>query len=179
MCHLRFNCRSERVKTVFFSKDDLFKHNRLFCSEGSLHELTSKKRSVKALLKYGILKQTNRLNKVVSEIAAASTEVLINSSPGYYNLVGFAVSQPWRSLNVHRRINKNLIEPFNKSRLLDDIIQLYEPCLARMLGSPRYGSGKPCDISAQCWAVMVRPGEIGYVLTHQALYLILGEQKGI
>lgn len=30
----------------------------------------------------------------------------------------------------------------------------------------------------ECLEVMMRPGEVGYVLTHQALYFMFGEQRG-
>ena len=84
---------------------------------------------------------------------------------------------PWRTVRRYSKINSDLIAAFNKSKLSDDILQKYEPCLARLLGSPRYGN-KPCDVTEDCWEVMMRPGEIGYVLTHQALYFMFGEQRG-
>ncbi|KAK2567295.1 UPF0764 protein C16orf89-like protein [Acropora cervicornis] len=103
---------------------------------------------------------------------------LRESSPQYYNLVGLAVSQPWRTVRRHNTINPKLVTGFNEEQLSDDILWKYESCLARLLGSPVHG-GKPCVITAECWGLMTRPGEIGYVLTHQALYFMLGEQRVI
>ena len=77
----------------------------------------------------------------------------------------------------YKKINPNLTTTFNKRKLSDDILQKYESCLARLLGSPGYGD-KPCEITEECWEIMMRPGEIGYVLTHKAPYFMSGEQRG-
>ena len=99
------------------------------------------------------------------------------SNPEYYSLVGFTVSKPWLLVKPYKRINQNLISAVEQRKLSDDILHVYEPCLAKLLGSPGYGD-KPCDVSQECLKVMLRPGEIGYVLTHQALYFMFGEQRG-
>lgn len=129
------------------------------------------------MLKSGIYGQAIRLENLISKIGSKSLTMLQRSSPHYYNLVGFTVSQPWQTVKRNRRIKPNLATAFNKRKLSDDILRKYEPCLARLLGSPGYGD-KPCDVTEECWEVMMRPGEVGYVLTHQALYFMFGEQRG-
>lgn len=147
------------------------------CSKGNLFDLLRKKRTTKALLESGIYKQVTSLQGLVSRIGSKSLSVLRRSNPQYYNLVGFTVSQPWLTVKAYKRIDLNLITAVDKRKLSDDILHVYEPCLAKLLGSPGYGD-KPCDVSQECWDVMVRPGEIGFVLTHQALYFMFGEQRG-
>ena len=92
-------------------------------------------------------------------------------------MVGFTVSQPWLTVKKYKRIDPNLTTAFDKRKLSDDILRDYQPCLAKLLGSPSYGN-KPCYVPEDCWEVMVRSGEVGYVLTHQALYFLFGEQRG-
>lgn len=121
--------------------------------------------------------QVNDLLDRAANCSSNAQITLRESSPQYYNLVGLAVSQPWRTVRRHNTINPNLVTGFNEEQLSDDILWKYESCLARLLGSPVHG-GKPCVITAECWGLMTRPGEIGYVLTHQALYFMLGEQRG-
>ena len=121
--------------------------------------------------------QVNDLLDRAANCSSNAQITLRESSPQYYNLVGLAVSQPWRTVRRHNTINPNLVTGFNEEQLSDDILRKYESCLARLLGSPVHG-GKPCVITAECWGLMTRPGEIGYVLTHQALYFMLGEQRG-
>lgn len=121
--------------------------------------------------------QVTSLQDRVSRIGSNSLRILQRSTPQYYNLVGITVSKPWLVVKPYKRIDQNLITAVDKRKLSNDILHVYEPCLAKLLGSPGYGD-KPCDISQECWEVMVRPGEIGYVLTHQALYFMFGEQRG-
>ena len=121
--------------------------------------------------------QVNDLMDRAAHCSSNAQITLRESSPQYYNLVGHAVSQPWRTVRRHNSINPNLVTGFNQGQLSDDILWKYESCLARLLGSPVHG-GKPCVITAECWGLMTRPGETGYVLTHQALYFMLGEQRG-
>lgn len=92
-------------------------------------------------------------------------------------MVGSTVTQPWKTAKRFKRVNPRLVTAINMKILHNDILQDYKPCLAKLLGSPEYGS-KPCNVTEDCWEVMMRPGEIGYVLTHQALYFMFGEQKG-
>ena len=129
------------------------------------------------MLDSGIYKQVTSLQHRVSRIGLKSLTVLQRSNPQYYNLVGFTVSKPWLLVKPYKRINQNLISAIDEGKLSDDILHVYEPCVAKLLGSPGYGD-KPCDVSQECLEVMLRPGEIGYVLTHQALYFMFGEQRG-
>ena len=87
------------------------------------------------------------------------------------------MSQPWLTIKKYKKINPKLVTPFDNKKLSDDILHKYQPCLARLLGSALYGS-RPCDMPKECLEVMMRPGEVGYVLTHQALYFMFGEQRG-
>lgn len=95
----------------------------------------------------------------------------------YFKMVGYTVSQPWLTIKKYKKINPKLVTPFDNKKLSDDILHEYQPCLARLLGSALYGS-RPCDMPKECLEVMMRPGEVGYVLTHQALYFMFGEQRG-
>lgn len=146
-------------------------------SKGNLFDLIRKKRSTKALLESGTYRQVTSLQDRVSRIGSKSLKILQRSTPQYYSLVGITVSKPWLVVKPYKRIDQNLTTAVDKRKLSNDILHVYEPCLAKLLGSPGYGD-KPCDISQECWEVMVRPGEIGYVLTHQALYFMFGEQRG-
>ena len=146
-------------------------------SKGNLLDLIRKERTLQVLLESGMYKQVTSLQDWVSRIGSKSLPVLQRSNQQYYNLVGFTVSKPWLVVKPYKRIDQNLSTVVDKRKLSDDILDMYEPCLARLLGSPGYGD-KPCDVSQECWELMVRPGEIGYVLTHQALYFMLGEQRG-
>ena len=114
---------------------------------------------------------------MMSRIGSKSLTVLPRSNPQYYSLVGFTVSKPWLTVKRYKKIDPNLTMAFDKRKLSDDILNKYEPCLAKLLGSPGYG-GKPCDVPKECWEVMMRPGEVGFVLTHQALYFLFGEERG-
>ncbi|XP_068729194.1 UPF0764 protein C16orf89 homolog isoform X2 [Montipora capricornis] len=130
-----------------------------------------------ARLGSAMYKQVARLLKRASHISVDALTTLQDSSPWYYNLVGYAVSQPWHTVRRHNTVNPNLVTRFTMGQLSNDILQRYESCLARLLGSPLHG-GKPCDVTSECWNLMIRPGEVGYMLTHQALYFMLGEQRG-
>ena len=128
-------------------------------------------------MKSCILKQVVQLQTLVSQIGSKSMTSLRRRDMHYFKMVGYTVSQPWFTVKKYRKIDPKLTTPFDNNELSDDILHDYEPCLARLLGSPLYGS-RPCDVPKECLEVMMRPGEVGYVLTHQALYFMFGEQRG-
>ena len=144
---------------------------------GNLFDLKRYEKTKETLSRSGLYKKLMRLENLVSQISTNGSVMLRQTSSQYYNLVGFSVTQPWQVVRRRNRIDPKLVTKVEKRKLSNDILQKYEPCLARLLGSPGYGD-KLCDVTQECWEVMMRPGEIGYVLTHQALYFMFGEQRG-
>lgn len=144
---------------------------------GNLFDLIRHEKTREALIRSDLYKKLMRLENLVSQINTNGSVILRQTSPQYYNLVGFSVTRPWQTIRNRNRIDPKLVTKVDKRKLSDDILQEYEPCLARLLGSSGYGD-KPCDVAEECWEVMMRPGEIGYVLTHQALFFMFGEQRG-
>ena len=49
--------------------------------------------------------------------------------------------------------------------------------ISDLIGDPRTGA-KPCDITDECWRFIGSNNTQGYMTTHQALYLMVGEVKG-
>ena len=52
-----------------------------------------------------------------------------------------------------------------------------DQCISDLIGDPRTGA-KPCNITDECWRFIGRNNTQGYMTTHQALYLMVGEVKG-
>ena len=52
-----------------------------------------------------------------------------------------------------------------------------DQCISDLIGDPRTGA-KPCNITDECWRFIGRNNKQGYMTTHQALYLMVGEVKG-
>ena len=52
-----------------------------------------------------------------------------------------------------------------------------DQCISDLFGDPRAGT-KPCNITDECWRFIGRNNTQGYMTTHQALYLMVGEVKG-
>ena len=52
-----------------------------------------------------------------------------------------------------------------------------DQCILDLIGDPRTGA-KPCNITDECWRFIGRNNTQGYMTTHQALYLMVGEVKG-
>ena len=50
-------------------------------------------------------------------------------------------------------------------------------CISDLIGDPRT-SAKPCNITDECLRFIGRNNTQGYMTTHQALYLMVGEVKG-
>ena len=49
-----------------------------------------------------------------------------------------------------------------------------DQCISDLIGDPRTGA-KPCNITDECWRFIGRNNTQGYMTTHQALYLMVGE----
>ena len=52
-----------------------------------------------------------------------------------------------------------------------------DQCISDLIGDPRNGA-KRCNITDECWRLIGRNNTQGYMTTHQALYLMVGEVKG-
>ena len=52
-----------------------------------------------------------------------------------------------------------------------------DQCISDLIGDPRTGA-KPCNIKDECWRFIGRNNTQGYMTTHQALYLMVGEVQG-
>ena len=52
-----------------------------------------------------------------------------------------------------------------------------DQCISDLIGDPRTGA-KPCNITDECLRFIARNNTQGYMTTHQALYLTVGEVKG-
>lgn len=65
----------------------------------------------------------------------------------------------------------------NDQKETSNIGQAYQPCMEALLGSGGPGY-EPCNVTDQCWQVMTSAVNVGYTLTHQALYFMLGISRG-
>ena len=121
-----------------------------------------------------------KLGQLESSFAAIVNKTLPyikSTAKEYYDIVGFVLSQPWTIIKPRRDLNFELYVPVSTSRAINEIGNPHQECLAALHGSARNGH-KSCLITDKCWNAMTRKGEVGYTLTHQALFFMLGEIQG-
>lgn len=112
-----------------------------------------------------------------SENANNGASHVRGTTPLYYQKMGFLVSQPWYIIKAFRKLVPSLATPLTKGNFNRQTDHLYKPCMTQLLGNASPGA-KPCNVSNACWDMMVERGDVGYGLTHKALYFLFGEQRG-
>lgn len=121
------------------------------------------------------LRQIRRLSIKASLNAKKSLPNLERENPAYFGKFKEQVSAPWTNFKSFQKLNRQLYVPVNKRNYLAFGEDTSDRCMVEVTGQL---NSKPCKISDHCWQLMTAEGTDGYTLTHQALYLLIGEGHG-
>ncbi|XP_015769316.1 PREDICTED: UPF0764 protein C16orf89-like [Acropora digitifera] len=128
-----------------------------------------------------VLKQVKRLYNKASIISQHSLPFLKKSAPEYFEKFKKQVSDPWLSFKpfTNKQLQKRIYDPQQKRHFVSFDEAQSDKCMAEITGTgASSNSSQPCQVSDECWRLISSEGARGYTLTHQALFLQLGEVQG-
>ena len=128
-----------------------------------------------------VLKQVKGLYNKASIISQRSLPFLKKSAPEYFEKFKKQVSDPWLSFKPfnNRQLQKRIYDPLQKRHFVSFDEAQSDKCMAEITGTgASSNSSQPCQVSDECWRLISSEGARGYTLTHQALFLQLGEVQG-
>ena len=132
-----------------------------------------------------VLKQVKGLHNKASLIAQDAMPFLQQSSPEYYQKFKKQVSYPWSNFkpftNKKLSAKQHNSKPQKREGLINFNEETSDRCMTELTGTAKGSAfGQPCQISDECWDLMLpaSEGTQGYTLTHQALFFQLGEIQG-
>ena len=126
----------------------------LFLShKGILEDLLTKARSNRIQIPHGLIQLVDRVR------------------------LGFVARHAWRFNRDFRSLDTNLSQGTLFSQEAPFTREAMDQCISDLIGEPRTGA-RPCNITNECWRFIGRNNTQGYMTTHQALNLMVGEVKG-
>ena len=120
------------------------------------------------------------------KISNMSIYYLKKHNPHYFEVIGFVAIEPWTNIHSWRNLDLNKKDnelPQSVAKMDEDNkIKMKESdqdqCISSLAGDREKGV-KPCTISEHCWKINTVQGKSKYFLTHQLLYFMMGEVKGL
>lgn len=128
-----------------------------------------------------VLNQVKGLYNKASVIAGDSLPFLKQSAPAYFEKFRKQVSDPWVNFKpfTSKKLQKRQYVPQKRRNMISFDEETSDRCMSELTGTGLSSdSNKPCQISDRCWGLISAKGAEGYTLTHQALFLQLGEVQG-
>lgn len=87
------------------------------------------------------------------------------------------MKKKWTFVKPFKRLNPLGSPSENDRQVTTNYGQTYQSCMEALFGSGGPGY-EPCNVTDPCWQNMTRSDNVGYSLTHQALYFMWGKQRG-
>ncbi|EDO43039.1 predicted protein [Nematostella vectensis] len=145
-------------------------------AEGSLKKILEEFKGGKVFLSRRDFNSIRALWTRAGQISKRALPYLQKHNPAYFHRFKKQVSGPWLEFKAFRKLDVALIVPVNKRESIEFDEDTSDKCMEEMSGT---GEIKvPCRLSDSCWRMMMFKGAGGYTLTHQALFLLLGETQG-
>ena len=143
---------------------------------GILQDLLTKARTIGIQIPHDVLNLLTELHKKATLTAKKAQPFLNTSDPDYYRL-GFEAKHAWLFKRDFRSLDTSLSQGTHFRQEAQFAGKAMDQCISDLIGDPRTGA-KPCNITDECWRFIGRNNKQGYMTTHQALYLMVGEVKG-
>ena len=143
---------------------------------GIIQDLLTKARSSRIQIPHDVLNSLTELHKKATLTAKKAQPFLNASDPDYYRL-GFVARHAWLFKRDFRILDTRLSQGTHFRQEARFAGKAMDQCISDLIGDRRTGA-KPCNITNECWRFIGRNNTRGYMTTHQALYLMVGEVKG-
>ena len=132
-------------------------------------------------LEDSVLRQVRGLYNKATIIGQDSLPFLMKSEPEYFKKFKKEVSNPWINFKpfTNKKLQKRHYGPQERRNVISFDETQSDKCMVEITGTgTSVNAGQPCQVSDECWRLISSEGATGYTLTHQALFLLLGEIQG-
>ena len=138
---------------------------------GALHHVIYDRKSNNEKLDSSIQRTYTKISGTADDIF----ELLKLKNTVYFNKFYFLLEKQWFFMLPRRPVDRSLIES-HAGKVATFSEEKSDHCITEIAGSR--SDEEPCKISGDCWKLVTTRNSIGYALTHQALYFIIGMKKG-
>lgn len=126
-------------------------------------------------------KRILKLAVTAARIARRTYPYLKQFDQNYFEMMGFTVLEPWTNIQPLKKLNRhhsdNTVSISNHGEYeMDEEEQ--DKCFNALIGDAKKGK-EPCSVSDFCWKTNTKPNQKSYRLTHQLLYFLIGQVKGM
>ena len=161
--------RSSLINTIF----------PCLCFSGAFLSIINDARDKQLYLDDHVVDQVKTLYNKAALVAQNALPYLQRSEPEYFNKFRKQVSYPWINFKpfTNKKLAKRQFSRQGRRNLISFDESTSDRCISELTGTGSKGS-QPCQISNSCWQLISAEGAAEYTLTHQALYLLVGEIQG-
>ena len=130
-------------------------------------------------IKDDIFQRLVKLHAKILEIADRGFNKLRSSDSSYFHKFEHLIDGKWFSIMPYHNVDLSMVhkQPLSNDDSFDEASS--DQCMTNLIGSQQSGIQKQCQITDKCWELMTKKGAEKYYLTHQGLFLILAENRGI
>ena len=128
-----------------------------------------------------VLNQVKTLYNKATLVAEQTLPYLQRETPDYFKKFKNQVSKPWGNFKpfTNKKLSKRHYDPQHRRNVISFDEDTSDHCMSELTGTVTSSKvSRPCQVSDRCWGLISAEGAEGYTLTHQALFLLLGEIQG-
>ena len=135
----------------------------------------------------GIIHIDSKINSRIKILKSKAHSAAENSLPflknenlKYFQEFKKTIISPWPNFKPFQKLDYNEIPmpALQKKDFIEFDEEKSDQCMTEISGTQKGNSSKRCTISEKCWKMETEGKTAGYALTHQGLYLLLGEVQG-
>jgi len=146
--------------------------------DGILQDLLSEARRKRIKISSDVLQILIQLHAKAYVAARKAQPYLKASDPDYYRRDGFLARQAWPFKREFRSLDTSFYQSIpQENQKQGPDAKTSNECISDLIGDHRTGAS-PCNVTDKCWRFVLRKNTMGYMTTHQALYLMILEVKG-
>ena len=115
----------------------------------------------------------------IVEIGDRGFAKLRSSDSSYFHKFEHLIDGKWFSIMPYHNVDLSMVHtvPLQNDDAFDEVSS--DQCMTDLIGSQQSGIQKQCKVTDKCWELMTKKGAEKYYLTHQGLFLLLAENRGI
>ena len=130
-------------------------------------------------VKDDIFQRLVKLHAKILEIADRGFNKLRSADSSYFHKFEHLIDGKWFSIMPYHNVDLSMVHklPLSNDDSFDEASS--DQCMTDLIGSQQSGIQEQCQVTDKCWELMTKKGAEKYYLTHQGLFMILAENRGI
>lgn len=126
-----------------------------------------------------LFKKLVKIHAEMVEIAERGFNKLKSSNSEYFHKFEHLIDGKWFAIMPYRTVDLSLVQKVTLEEDKSFNEGSSDQCMTNLIGSQETGAQMQCQVTDECWRLMTQKGAGGYYLTHQGLFFLLAENRGI